>query len=80
MHSLPLAAHRLLVPPIPLRYLLLTTHQDGTGAEGSVFGFEQPTGASLAAGTWTRHVLASGFTPNPTLLPSPGKHSRGSPG
>jgi len=60
----------------------VTNNQDGKGTDGkgSVFGFEQPINGSLGAGNWTRHVLASGFIPQPTLLPSPGAHSRGSPG
>jgi len=59
--------------------LLVSNNQDdkGTDGKGSVFGFEQPT---QAGANWTRHVLATGFVPQPSLLPSPGAHSKGSPG
>ena len=59
--------------------LLVTNNQDnqGTDGTGSVFGYEVPSSASSS---WAQHVLATGFIPNPTSLPSPGSHSRGSPG
>jgi len=58
--------------------LLVTNNQDDKGADGkgSVFGFERPSGSSK----WTKHVLATGFTPHPSALPSPGAHSKGAPG
>lgn len=61
--------------------LLVTNNQDdkGTDGKGSVFAFEQPQKGSLA-GTWTRRVLATGYVPIPSSTPSPGAHSRGSPG
>lgn len=53
--------------------LLVSNNQDdGTG---SVFAYDR-----AATGIFTRHMLASGFKPTPTALPSPGAHSRGSPG
>ena len=56
----------------------MTNNQDGgKDGPGSLFAYEQPAQIS---GTWTKHVLATGYTPNPTILPSPGAHSRGSPG
>lgn len=59
--------------------LLVTNNQDGKAGDGpgSVFAYEQPPAIS---GTWTIHVLSTGYIPNPTTLPSPGAHSRGSPG
>lgn len=60
--------------------LLVTNNQDNAGSDGtgSVFAYEQP--AAGITGKWTKHVLATGFIPNPTTLPSQGPHSRGSPG
>jgi len=59
--------------------LLVTNNQDdkGTDGKGSVFAYEQP---SSIDGLWTRHVLATGYVPIPSKLPSPGAHSKGSPG
>jgi len=55
--------------------LLVTNNQaDGTGA---LFAFEQPADIN---DKWTRRTLASGFKPYPSIIPSPGKHSKGSPG
>ena len=55
--------------------LLVTNNQaDGTG---SLFAYERPTHANAP---WLRHELATGFTPTPSILPSPGAHSRGAPG
>jgi len=55
--------------------LLVTNNQaDGTG---SVFAYEVP---KALEDPWTRHELATGFKPTPSIIPSPGAHSRGSPG
>jgi len=56
--------------------LLVSNNQDdGTG---SVFAFEPPVNAR--GDTWVRHELATGFKPYPSIIPSPGAHSRGAPG
>mmetsp|Transcript_76419 Transcript_76419/g.224205 ORF Transcript_76419/g.224205 Transcript_76419/m.224205 type:complete len:504 (+) Transcript_76419:53-1564(+) len=57
-----------------LDILVSNNQDDGTGA---VFAYEQPS--NILAGTWTKHVLASGYKPLPTLLPNP-PHARGAPG
>ena len=55
--------------------LLVANNQaDGSGA---VFGYEQPDDITAS---WPRHTLADGFKPYPSIIPSPGAHSRGSPG
>lgn len=54
--------------------LLATNNEDD--ATGSVFSYTKNKGAT----TWTRHTLATGFSPFPSSIPSPGAHSRGSPG
>jgi len=57
--------------------LLVTNNQaDGTG---SVFAYEVPKSQRLED-VWPRHQLATGFKPTPSIIPSPGAHSKGSPG
>lgn len=60
--------------------LLVTNNQDDKGKDGkgSVFAYEQP--ANGFTGTWSKHVLATGYVPIASLFPSPGAHSKGSPG
>ena len=54
-----------------LDLLVTNNRNDGTG---SVFAYEQPSSPSSP---WTRHVLATGYTPLPVSIPTPG---RGAPG
>lgn len=55
---------------------LLVTNNENDGT-GSLFAYEQPQNL---AENWNKHVLGTGYTPMPTLIPMPGNHSRGSPG
>ena len=56
--------------------LVSNNEADGTGA---LFAFEVPKSKGVR-GSFVRHQLASGFKPYPSVIPSPGAHSRGSPG
>lgn len=57
--------------------LLVSNNQDGgKDGSGSVFVYEQNNSTK----NWSRHELATGFLPYPSLIPSPGPHSRGAPG
>lgn len=56
-----------------LDLLVANNEDDGKGA---IFAYEQP---SVLTGSWTKHVLASGYRPLPSLLPQP-PHARGAPG